>query len=96
MQQPRFYLANAFATHPHGGNQAAIVVLPAGDKRGSDDAWCRALGRDFEMPMTAILTPIKDGEEPEYKMRWWTGSGKVCVSSALTICLLLQMQILMV
>lgn len=79
---PRFFLANAFATHAHGGNQAAVVLLPKGDKRGDDDAWCRALGKDFDMPMTAIVTPVdEDGAEPKYKMRWWTGSGKVLSSA---------------
>lgn len=77
MPQPRFFLANAFATQPHGGNQAAIVVLDAADARGSDDAWCRTLGRDFDMPMTAVITPTDQGAEPVYKMRWWTGAGQV-------------------
>ncbi|BEJ00349.1 hypothetical protein CcaverHIS631_0502060 [Cutaneotrichosporon cavernicola] len=69
----RFFLANAFATHPHGGNQAAVVLLPPGDERAKDDTFCRTLGQDFDMPMTAIVTPKEEGV---YAMRWWTGSGK--------------------
>ncbi|GMK55955.1 hypothetical protein CspeluHIS016_0210110 [Cutaneotrichosporon spelunceum] len=69
----RFFLANAFATNPHGGNQAAVVLLPHGDKRGNDDDFCRILGQDFDMPMTAVVTPKEEGV---YAMRWWTGSGK--------------------
>ncbi|CAK9781930.1 Diaminopimelate epimerase-like protein [Cutaneotrichosporon oleaginosum] len=69
----RFFLANAFATHAHGGNQAAVVLLPPGDERGLDDAYCRALGEDFKMPMTAVVTPRGEGV---YALRWWTASGQ--------------------
>lgn len=81
MAQSRFFLVNAFANDAHSGNPAAVVLLPPGSTLGDDDAYGAALGRDFGMPMTAIVTPVDtETAEPVYTSRWFTPSGHVRVS----------------
>lgn len=78
MAPVQFYLANAFATTPHGGNPAAVVLLPAGDKRASDVQWMSSVAKDFEFPMTAFCEAADtNAAEPTYNMRWFTPSGTV-------------------
>lgn len=78
MAQPRFYLVNAFANDAHSGNPAAVVLLPPQSRLANDESYCRALARDFGMPMTAIVTPVDtEAEEPVYASRWFTPIGKV-------------------
>lgn len=72
----QFFLANAFASTPHGGNQASVVLLPKGDKRASDEAWMSAVAKDFELPMTAFCEEIEPAKG-EYSMRWFTPAGLV-------------------
>ncbi|RSH83367.1 uncharacterized protein EHS24_007047 [Apiotrichum porosum] len=79
-----FFLANAFATTPHGGNQAAVVLFPANDPRSNDVAYFEALARDFNLPMTAIVVASatqKDADVPKYGLRFFGASGfesKLC------------------
>ncbi|BEJ12356.1 hypothetical protein CspHIS471_0208160 [Cutaneotrichosporon sp. HIS471] len=68
-----FYTVNAFAPTPRAGNQAAVVIFPAGDPRAVDDEYYRALSADFNLAETAFLVP-KDTEAkvPRYGLRWFT------------------------
>lgn len=73
----KFYLVNAFAVTPHGGNQAAVVLFPSkDDKRVDDEAYYSALARDFSLPMTALVVPLSESEG-HYAIRWFNSLGKV-------------------
>lgn len=78
----QFYLANAFAPTRHGGNQAAVVLLPAGDARAQDEGWMAATARDFALPMTAFCEEA-DAAAGAYSMRWFTPAGLVRFVSSL-------------
>ncbi|WWD18033.1 hypothetical protein CI109_102480 [Kwoniella shandongensis] len=71
--QPVFHLLNAFAPHPHAGNQAAVVVFPstaADDPRTNDEEYMKYLARDFGFSETAYVVPTE--EEGRFGLRWWT------------------------
>lgn len=77
MEPLEFHTVNAFvtATTPHSGSQAAVVLIPPGDPRASDDTYLLALASDFAWPATAFVTPLEDGEVPKYAIRWFTQAG---------------------
>lgn len=77
----QFYLANAFASTPHGGNQAAVVILPSGDARASNEEWMSNVAKDFGLPMTAFCGEI-DPAAGQYSMRWFTPAGLVSLEHA--------------
>lgn len=74
MPLPRlpFHAINAFAPTPHGGNQAAVVILPKGDPRGEDENYMQIIAADFNLSETAYLSPLDDGQVPTYSLRWFT------------------------
>jgi hypothetical protein len=67
-----FHLVNAFTlpTTSHSGNQAAVVLFPAGGHpKADDDDYQRLVARDFNFAETAFVTEREDGK---YGLRWWT------------------------
>lgn len=69
-----FHTVNAFANGPHSGSQAAVIIFPPGDKRGSDDKYLLALASDFSWPATVFISP-REGDVPTYSIRWFTKEG---------------------
>lgn len=63
MPTPLAYsVLDCFTSTAFGGNPAAIVQLPAtDDARFTDDEWAENVFREFNLPMTAIVTPVVDG-----------------------------------
>ncbi|KAL1411494.1 hypothetical protein Q8F55_002455 [Vanrija albida] len=72
-----YYTGNAFTTSPHGGGQAAIILLPASDPRLQSEEWKAAVARDFNLPMIAIHAPLPPSAEgtPRYSVEWWLPDG---------------------
>jgi len=74
--KPPFFLVNAFANEKHGGNQAAVVILTAMDRRVNDVEYMSNIARDFDLPMTAFVVP-RNEDGTHYAIRWFTASGAV-------------------
>ncbi|KAL1409182.1 hypothetical protein Q8F55_006012 [Vanrija albida] len=75
MPLPRlqYQVVNAFAPTPHAGNQASVVLLPAGDPRARDDGYLQAVAADFNLAETAYLEPLSPtASVPTYALRWFT------------------------
>ena len=67
-----YHLVNAFtASSPHSGNQASVVLFPAGDPRATDDAFLLRTAKDFGFAETAYLVPI-DEQKGRWGLRWFT------------------------
>jgi predicted PhzF superfamily epimerase YddE/YHI9 len=71
-----FTLVNAFASTPHGGNPASVVLFPAGDPR-DNEGYMSAIARDFNLSETVFLTPLSAGPEPHYAIRWFSPTVEV-------------------
>ncbi|TXT08950.1 hypothetical protein VHUM_02424 [Vanrija humicola] len=66
----QYYTGNAFTSTPHGGGQAAILILPASDPRLQNDEFKAATARDFNLPMIAFHALLEDGPVPRYSVEW--------------------------
>lgn len=53
-----FHLVNVFTATPHAGSQAAVILIPKGDPRGTDEDYKLALASDFSLPATVFLIPM--------------------------------------
>lgn len=67
-----YHTINAFAPTPHGGNQAAVVLVPKDDPRAKDDKYMLTVAADFNLSETAYLVPLDDATVPVYSLRWFT------------------------
>lgn len=66
----QYYTGNAFTSTPHGGGQAAILILPSTDARLHDEEFKAATARDFNLPMIAFHSLLEDGDVPLYSVEW--------------------------
>jgi PhzF family phenazine biosynthesis protein len=62
---------DAFASKPFTGNPAAVCLLR--DER--PDAWMQAVGREFNLPATAFVTPRPGGDG--FGLRWFTATAEL-------------------
>ncbi|TXT10564.1 hypothetical protein VHUM_02069 [Vanrija humicola] len=73
-----YQVVNAFAPTPHAGNQASVVLFPAGDPRSTDERYLQAVAADFNLAETAYLVPVDaEAEVPVYSLRWFTPAEEV-------------------
>lgn len=62
---------DAFASKPFTGNPAAVCLLR--QERSAD--WMRAVGREFNLPATAFVTPRPDDDG--FALRWFTPTAEL-------------------
>jgi PhzF family phenazine biosynthesis protein len=67
-----FFLVDAFAEAPFGGNSAAVCLLDS----PADPAWMQAVAAEVRQPATAFVWPVGDG----FGLRWFVAA------SELTLC----------
>jgi PhzF family phenazine biosynthesis protein len=68
-----FFLVDAFASAPFGGNSAAVCLLDG----PADAAWMQAVAAEAQQPATAFVWP---GEDGGFGLRWFVAA------SELTLC----------
>src|SRR5688572_15486435 len=64
-----FFLVDAFADTPLGGNSAAVCLLPG----PADAAWMQSLATELRQPATAFLWPAGDG----FGLRWFVAAAEL-------------------
>jgi hypothetical protein len=62
---------DAFTDSPFKGNPAAVCLL---EEENKDNQWLKSLAAEFNMPMTAYLTPIHGTSVPRFGLRYFTPS----------------------
>jgi PhzF family phenazine biosynthesis protein len=60
---------DAFTDSPFKGNPAAVCLL---EEENKDNQWLKSLAAEFNMPMTAYLTPIHGTSVPRFVLRYFT------------------------
>lgn len=83
MTQAKLFLLSAFASNAHGGNPAAVIILP------SDiiltDAKMQAIAKDLVQPMQAFVTLPHAGGDSDYGIRWFNAENEfpICMHATL-------------
>jgi len=76
---PRFFIVDAFAERPFGGNPAVIVP----DAEGLSDRCMQALAAELRMEAGFILPPTQEGAT--LRMRFFSPGGEVNLSGHVTV-----------
>ncbi|PNX82283.1 putative isomerase, partial [Trifolium pratense] len=68
----KYYVVDAFTDSAFKGNPAAVCLLEEEEEK--DNQWLQSVAAEFNMPMTAYLTPIHGTSVPRFGVRYFTPS----------------------
>jgi hypothetical protein len=74
---------DAFTDSAFKGNPAAVCLLEEQDEK--DNQWLQSVASEFNMPMTAYLTPIHGNSVPRFGVRYFTPSSTEVYISELNL-----------
>ena len=88
------YTVDAFTAEPFAGNQAAVIVFPAGTP-WPDDAFLVKVAAEFNYAETAYIVKVNDSKPNEYGLRWFTPMKEVRYPLPFRVCCSFYLSVLM-